>query len=206
MFTGIIRWMGTVVELEHKHECYRLRLELPPDLLRSLKPGESLAVDGVCLTVQEMTGSDVYFDVVPETIERTTIKTWYPGRKVNCELPLRFEDFLSGHLILGHIDGTTTLLHKATFEESEEHEYALPENWRPFIAEKGSVALNGVSLTVARCTRTSFTIALIPETLARTNLGLLRPGDSVNVEFDVLARYTYHGMKVYLEMKEKEER
>ena len=198
MFTGIIEWLGTVRELRDVAEYRALRIAAPTELCAQLSPGDSIAVDGVCLTVVDRTRDAFEVHVVPETLRRTTIGSWTPGWTVNLELPLAMGQRLGGHWVQGHIDGTTPLLQIEELGETCQHTYELPEAWRPYVVEKGSIALNGVSLTVADRTERTFSVALIPYTLEKTNLSRLRPGDRVNVEVDVLAKYIYHLVEPYL--------
>ena len=199
MFTGLIEYTGEVSALEWTNGIARLVVQAPSEILKQLKPGDSIAVDGVCLTVTERTGDCFQVEVIPETLSRTTIRSWGPGRRVNLELPCRPDTLLGGHLVQGHVDGVTRLKDVRHLGEAIEHLYERPPSWRPYIVEKGSIAINGVSLTVAEVTDEGFRVALIPATLEKTNLGTLAPGDVVNVEVDVIAKYIYHLMRPYLE-------
>ena len=199
MFTGIVIGCGTVLERRDRDGNLRLRIALPQTVARSLHRGDSIALDGVCLTVTQRRGRTITVDVVPETRRRTTIATWMPGRRVNIELPLRAGQPLGGHWVQGHVDGTTVLLEKHVNPASVDHVYRLPEAWRPFVVEKGSIAVNGVSLTVAGLSKDTFRVSLIPFTLAHTNLGDLDVGDAVNVELDILGKYIYFLVQPYLE-------
>ncbi len=199
MFTGIVIGCGTVVERRDTEGNLRLRIALPQTVARSLRKGDSIALDGICLTVTQRRGRMITVDVVPETQRRTTVGTWYPGRRVNIELPLRASQPLGGHWVQGHVDGTTVLLEKYTGPANVDHVYRLPAEWRPLVVEKGSIAINGVSLTVAGVSRDTFRVSLIPFTLAHTNLGDLDVGDTVNVELDILGKYIYVLVQPYLE-------
>lgn len=199
MFTGIIEYKGVVEALDWTNGIARLHIKAPDAVIEQLNIGDSIAVDGVCLTVVQRDSATFQVDVIPETLSRTTIRSWGPGRVVNLELPCRPETLLGGHLVQGHVDGVTRLMEIKRFGEAIEHIYSLPEAWRVYFVEKGSVAINGVSLTIAGVDNNSFRIALIPATLEKTNLGQLAPGDLVNVEVDVIAKYIYHLMRPYLE-------
>jgi riboflavin synthase len=152
-------------------------------------PKDSIAICGVCLTVVEHDHQTIAFDVVPETLERSALGALEPGSPVNVELSLRLGDRLGGHLVYGHVDATTRILDKVPEGQGHRLSVATPENLRQFVVEKGYVAVDGVSLTVAAVRADRFEIALIPETSARTTLGPKGPGDAVNFEIDPIARY-----------------
>lgn len=182
MFTGIVRETGRVVE----RGGASLVVE-GGESLAGLERGASVAVDGVCLTAVEISDGKVRFDVGPETLDRTAIGSYRPGRRVNLERPLRAGDEIGGHFVQGHVDGVG---HVVTFERNGEFatlRVEVPSS--EFVVEKGSIALNGVSLTVVSVEGDLVEVMLIPETLDQTNLGDVRPGDAVNVEYDVLAKY-----------------
>jgi riboflavin synthase len=151
--------------------------------------GESVACSGVCLTVVERGGGLVSFDAVPETLSRTTIGSWRPGSTVNLERALALSDRLGGHLVQGHVDAVGEVLSRAPEGQGARLAISLPASIAPLVAEKGSIAVDGVSLTVAVAGRDRFEVALIPETLVRTTLGEARPGTKVNLEADVVARH-----------------
>jgi riboflavin synthase len=188
MFTGIIRETGVLEELRPESGIVRLRIRAPRSR-PSLEPGGSIAVDGVCLTVCELTGDSFAVDVIPETMKRTRLGVSKPGDRVNLELPLRAGQFLDGHVVQGHVDGTGTVTQALREEGQVVLTVRIPPELAGFTAEKGSVAMNGVSLTVTAVTEDTFSVALIPTTLRETNLDELREGSLVNVEVDVLARY-----------------
>lgn len=187
MFTGIVQATGTVRSIRTGSTAARLALNAPA-LPRPIPPGSSLAVSGVCLTVCASDDTLIEFDVVPETLARSTLGALAAGARVNLERSLRVGDPLDGHVVQGHVDGVARVLavrdgtqgHVVTFHAGDE--------LMPFIIPKGSIALDGVSLTIAGVSGDTFNVALIPTTLAVTTLGGLRPGDRVNVETDVLAR------------------
>jgi riboflavin synthase len=184
MFTGIIGAMGLVVARRVGH----LSVE-SADTARRLAPGGSVAVNGVCLTVTRAEGDRFHVDAVPETLRRTNLGRLEPGDAVNLELPLRLDQGLDGHLVQGHVDGTARVVRVAEVELGREVDLELPDGLSPYVAEKGSIAVDGISLTVAAIAGRTFTVALIPETLRRTIAGRYRPGSLVNVEVDVVARY-----------------
>lgn len=188
MFTGIVREVGIVRKRESGDGPVRMRIEAPK-LRPNLVLGGSISVDGVCLTVTDLGDRDFAADVVPETLERSRLGQLESGDRVNLEAPLRAGDFLDGHLVQGHVDATARVV--AVRDEGAQTSLfvELPPALSRFVAEKGSVALNGVSLTVTKVSGDRFGVALIPTTLRETNLGALRTGDRVNVEVDIVARY-----------------
>jgi riboflavin synthase len=189
MFTGLVSDMGVVERVLPRQGGARLTLRprlLPAD---ELVLGESVACSGVCLTVAERGGGLVSFDAVPETLARTTIGGWRSGSVVNLERALALGDRLGGHLVQGHVDAVGEVLSRAVEGQGARLAISLPASIAPLVAEKGSIAVDGVSLTVAAAGRDRFEIALIPETLARTTLGDARPGAKVNLEADVVARH-----------------
>jgi len=186
MFTGLIEALGKVEQIQRGESAIRLGITTP---FESFTGGESIAVEGVCLTVADHRGSRFDADVIPETLSCTTLGSLRPGSPVNLERSLRLQDRLGGHLVQGHVDAVAPVLERIQNAD----EYRLRFGWTPeirrFIAFKGSVALSGVSMTVAAVDREGFEVALIPETLERTTLSRLRGGDAANVEVDLLARY-----------------
>lgn len=189
MFTGLVADMGVVERTAPRQGGARLTLRprtLPVD---ELVLGESVACSGVCLTVVERGGGVVSFDAVPETLARTTVGGWRAGTAVNLERALALSDRLGGHLVQGHVDAVGRVISRAAEGQGARLRIALPAPIAPLVAEKGSIAVDGVSLTVAAVGRDWFEVALIPETLARTTLGAAQPGTPVNLEADVVARH-----------------
>ena len=189
MFTGLISDVGTVERVVPRQGGARLALR--PRALRvdDLAPGESVACSGCCLTVVERGGGVVSFDAVPETLSRTTLGAWRPGTTVNLERALAVGDRLGGHIVAGHVDAVGEILARVAEGQGARLTVSLPAAIAPLVAEKGSIAIDGVSLTVARAHRDRFEVALIPETLARTTLGEAAAGTRVNLEADVVARH-----------------
>jgi len=185
MFTGIVETVGQVVEWRTGHLAVR------SELASRLEVGGSIAVNGVCLTVVEVEGETFFADVVPETRRRTNIGLLESRHGVNLELPVRAAQGLDGHLVQGHVDGVASVVRVADVDLGRELTFDLPPDLAPYVAEKGSIALDGVSLTVAGVDDPpgTFRIALIPHTLERTIAGRYDPGTLVNVEVDVVARY-----------------
>ncbi|HSD21728.1 MAG TPA: riboflavin synthase [Anaeromyxobacter sp.] len=189
MFTGLVADLGVVESVVPRQGGARLTVRphaLPVD---GLVLGESIACSGACLTVVERGGGRVSFDAVPETLARTTVGAWRPGTKVNLERALAVGERLGGHLVQGHVDAVGEILQRRPEGQGARLTVSLPAAIAPLVAEKGSIAVDGVSLTVAAVARDRFEIALIPETLARTTLGEAGPGTKVNLEADVIARH-----------------
>jgi riboflavin synthase len=189
MFTGLVSDMGVVERIAPRQGGVRLTLAPRAMNADELSLGESVACSGVCLTVVERGGGRVSFDAIPETLSRTTIGGWRPGSAVNLERALSLHDRLGGHLVQGHVDAVGRVLSRAAEGQGARLRIELPRAIAPLVAEKGSIAVDGVSLTVATADRDAFEVALIPETLSRTTLGAAQPGTPVNLEADVVARH-----------------
>ena len=188
MFTGIVEAMGEVVAVETQPDGARLHLRVPREF-SDLAPGQSLAVNGVCLTVVALEDGVALFDLAAETLRRTTLGRLRPGASVNLERPLSAAGRFGGHFVQGHVDGVGTVTRVTPEGDGVWMEVNLPPGLSRYVAEKGSVALDGVSLTVAAVQDSRCAVALIPHTLAVTTLGRRDPGDPVNVEVDILAKY-----------------
>jgi len=188
MFTGIIEGVGTVALAARRGGTLRLGVasRLP---LREIRDGDSICVDGVCLTVVSRARDRFHADVIPETLSRTTLGDLRPGDRVNLERALRAGDRLGGHMVQGHVDAVAPVLGVLRSGADYRLRVALPQGIRRFVAEKGSIALHGVSLTVSGLSEDAFEVALIPATRSGTTLGRIRAGDRLHVEVDVLARY-----------------
>lgn len=191
MFTGIITDVGEIAAVEHKGDLRaRIRAAYSPE---SVALGASIACDGVCLTVVDkgLDGARPWFavDVSGETVSKTTLGDWAAGRRVNLERALKVGDELGGHIVSGHVDGVGTVVETHDEGASTRVTFEAPAHLAPFIAPKGSIAIDGASLTVNEVEGTRFGVNLIPHTREVTTLGLLREGDPVNVEIDVIARY-----------------
>ncbi len=189
MFTGLVADLGVVEAVLPRQGGARLTVRpraLPVD---ALVLGESIACSGACLTVVERGAGRVSFDAVPETLARTTLGGWRPGTTLNLERALAVGERLGGHLVQGHVDAVGEVLQRRPEGQGARLTISLPAAIAPLVAEKGSIAVDGVSLTVAAVSRDRFEVALIPETLARTTLGEAGPGSKVNLEADVIARH-----------------
>ncbi len=189
MFTGIVEELGTVVAIEDLGSDARLRVR--GRLVTSdAHLGDSIAVDGVCLTVSELPGDGTFAaDVMPESLRRTALRALVPGASVNLERALAVGGRYGGHVVQGHVDGVGTILRRDPGERWDEVEVAVPAPLARYVAEKGSIAVSGVSLTVTHVGDESFGVSLIPTTLEHTTLGGLAVGSPVNLEVDVLAKY-----------------
>ena len=188
MFTGIIEAVGTLAALEPRGSNTGVVIEAPK-IADGVRIGDSIAVNGACLTVTRIEGGRLHFDAVRETLERTSLGDQRVGARVNVERAMRADGRLDGHIVQGHVDGTGRV--DALERSGDDVRFAVrcgPEIAR-YLVPKGSVAIDGVSLTVVGVSNAGFDVALIPHTLAETNLGDRRPGDRVNLEADVLGKY-----------------
>ena len=199
MFTGIVEELGRIVRLETVEDSARLTVEAPT-VTQDVSLGDSVSVNGCCLTVTAVHGSTFTADLMAETLTRTTLGSQAPGDPVNLERALRASDRLGGHIVQGHVDATAEVLDHHCGEHWDLLRIGLPQEIARYVAVKGSVALDGVSLTVVDVVDASdvapvpgagasLSVGLIPETLRRTTLGTRRPGERVNLEVDVLAKY-----------------
>ncbi len=189
MFTGIVNTKGTLKEKIAIGGDVRLRIECGSLDMQGSREGDSVAVSGVCLTMLEPAESEFLADVSIETLELTTLGDLQPGLPVNLELALALEDRLGGHMVSGHVDGMGRLLSRREEARAERFEFELPADLARYVARKGSVTIDGVSLTVNDVNGARFGVCLIPHTLEVTTLGMLRFGDAVNIEVDLIARY-----------------
>jgi riboflavin synthase len=187
MFTGLVADLGEVTEIEHTGDG--VRLTIASRLTEEIGTGDSVAVDGVCLTATEVDSTTFTTEVMNETLRLSSLAEVRSGRPVNLELAMRLEDRLGGHIVQGHVDGVGTITEVVADGFAQRVTVEAPEQVLRYVVHKGSITVNGVSLTIASTSTRSFTVSLIPETLERTNLGAARPGDTVNLEVDVLAKY-----------------
>jgi len=188
VFTGIVRERGRVVAAEPNGDGLRLRVEAP-ETASAAAPGDSVAVSGCCLTVTAVTNGSLAFDAVPETIARTNLGRLAAGAEVNIEPALRAGEPLGGHFVQGHVDGTARVERLDPEGDGARLALALPPSLLRYCVEKGSVAVEGVSLTIAALRDDGIEIALVPFTLEHTTLGAAAPGEELNVEVDLLAKY-----------------
>jgi riboflavin synthase len=188
MFTGLVQAIGRVTETTKRQGSTRIGIASGLPVAR-MTVGESIAVDGACLTATSFRGDRFYADAVAETLSRTTLGGIRPGARVNLERALSLGERLGGHLVQGHIDDTSRVEKIISKADDYRIRLALPSGIAKYVAFKGSIALNGVSLTISALEPGWFEVALVPQTLRGTTLGSLRPGNAVNVEVDLLARY-----------------
>jgi riboflavin synthase len=188
MFTGIVRERGRVAAVERNGDGLRLRVDAPATAA-DVAVGDSVAIGGVCLTAVAVDGTQLSFDVVPETLSRTALGRLEPGAGVNVEPALRAGEPLGGHIVQGHVDGVGSVRSVEPEGDGSRIWVDTPPEVLRYCVEKGSVAVDGTSLTVAALDGAGFAVALVPHTLAETTLGELAPGDEVNLEADVLAKY-----------------
>ncbi|MEU3348464.1 riboflavin synthase [Streptomyces sp. NPDC006700] len=188
MFTGIVEELGEVTAVEDLGDAARFRLR-GPVVTEGARHGDSIAVNGVCLTVVEHEGEEFTADVMAETLKRSSLGVLTTGSRVNLERPTAVGARLGGHIVQGHVDGTGTILDRTPSEHWEIVRISLPADLARYVVEKGSITVDGISLTVVEAGDEHFTVSLIPTTLALTTLGLKQAGDPVNLEVDVVAKY-----------------
>lgn len=187
MFTGLVETLGSVTALEKADNGIRLSVKPMTDY--ELKTGDSVSVNGVCLTVTDTGKNAPAFDVSPETLRSTNLGELRVGNKVNLERALRLSDRLGGHVVTGHVDGVGTILEKRQAGEYTFYTFEAPAAISRYIVKKGSIAIDGISLTVVDIERRGFSVAIIPHTLKATNIGGKNVGDRVNLEADILGKY-----------------
>jgi len=189
MFTGIINHIG-------RFKGFRLgKKELAVEtisLASKLEIGDSLAVNGVCLSVIKKEKNTLFFNLSEETLKKTNLSSLHSGEMLNIELPLTLDSLLSGHLVTGHIDSTEKVLKISRKKDGKTLTISLPSELSQYFIYKGSIALNGVSLTISEITASSFCVDLIPITIKNSNLGTLKKGDKVNIECDIIGKYMYN--------------
>ena len=188
MFTGLIETIGTISDLRRSDQSLKIGIKAKRDDF-DVRLGASVSINGVCLTVESIVGKSMFFTAVQETLQRTTFVKARPGDTVNLERAMLACGRLDGHFVLGHVDTIGAIIADKRVGESIVRSIRAPGSMGKFIAQKGSVAIDGISLTIAECRGETFDISLIPRTLETTTMGLKKAGDEVNIECDVLARY-----------------
>ncbi|MEB8337069.1 riboflavin synthase [Streptomyces endophyticus] len=188
MFTGIVEELGEITAVEMLDDACRFRVR-GPVVTEGAKHGDSIAVNGVCLTVVEHGNDEFTADVMAETLKRSSLGALATGSRVNLERPMVADGRFGGHVVQGHVDGTGTIVGRTPSEHWEIVKISLPAELSKYVVEKGSITVDGVSLTVVEAAEDYFTISLIPTTLALTTLGVKQPGDPVNLEVDIIAKY-----------------
>jgi riboflavin synthase len=196
MFTGIIEEVGKVTSIREEHGTHRLTVAASK-LLTELKKGDSIAVSGVCLTAVAIAPNSVTFDLADETWQRTSFSRMHEGALVNLELPMRADGRFGGHIIQGHVDGTGEFLALDRIEGADDYwlRIQIPEELARYVIHKGSLSIEGISLTVAKIEGTTVSVAIIPHTAEMTHLVSLKRGDPVNLEVDMIAKYVEKMMK-----------
>lgn len=188
MFTGLIEEIGTVEELVPLGDAVRIAVRAPK-VTRDAAAGDSIAVDGVCLTVVDNASGTFTADVMRETLDRSRLGSYAPGSRVNLERALAAGQRMGGHIVQGHVDVVAEVVSRTASEHWEVVRFTLPQQLNRYVVEKGSIAVNGTSLTVSAVSEGYFEVSLIPTTLSETTAGALQPGDPVNLEVDVMAKY-----------------
>ena len=188
MFTGIIEDKGKVIRVEYRGQAKRLTLEMPRDLTE-IQLGDSIIINGVCLTVVEQKGQAIRVDLSPETLQRTTLAEMKEGEEVNLERALKLSDRLGGHIVTGHIDGIGVITDKRKEKDFLSLRIRIPQSVSRYVVQKGSIAIDGISLTVNECQGEEIQITLIPYTIKKTTLVDKKVGDRVNIEADILGKY-----------------
>jgi len=188
MFTGIIVEMGEIAALERKSGITQLLLN-SKEIIKDAKIGDSISVNGTCLTIVEITDTVIKFDLSDETLKSTNLGSLGPGDRVNLEPSLRPESRLGGHFVSGHVDDMGRIKSKTRMGDAFKVGIEVPEKVLHFLVEKGSVAVDGISLTVVDILRDSFTVVIIPHTAQFTTIGFKGPGDTVNIEVDIIGKY-----------------
>jgi riboflavin synthase len=194
MFTGLVETTGTVVELQRGDKSVRIGIE-PQRTPFELRLGDSVSVDGVCLTVEQVQGGRIVFCAVHETLNRSTLATLRTGQRVNLERSLQVNGRVDGHFVLGHVDAVGRIVRDSRVGESLVRTIGVPPALIPLLAQKGSVAIDGISLTIAASGIESFDVSLIPYSIQHTTMAHKAVGAAVNIECDVLARYITHFLK-----------
>ncbi|MFQ3545198.1 riboflavin synthase [Halobacillus rhizosphaerae] len=194
MFTGIVEEIGTVKAITSKTESLELNIQAK-EVLTDVELGASISINGVCLTVTSFTERDVQFDVMPETFRATNLHQLKQGSKVNLERAMAANGRFGGHLVSGHVDGTGTIVSKKPESNAVYYEIEMPSDLSSYFVHKGSITVDGTSLTVFGAVDNKVTISLIPHTMEHTILGVKAPGDQVNIEIDMLSKYVAHFLK-----------
>ncbi len=190
MFTGIIEAQAKLLSMQTQSGKKILRIG-KPDFFSDLKSGSSIACDGICLTVLDFDASSFQVQIMNETLHKSTAKNWQPGRSLNLERALQLGSRLDGHWLQGHVDKELRLISHQIFNTTDYLRFELVNSDRTLLVPQGSIALNGVSLTLADLRSDSFSVALIGHTWENTNLKTLKPGDRINVEYDILGKYIH---------------
>ena len=203
MFTGIIKDIGKIISLDNKKGD--LKISVKTNLsLADISQGDSISCDGICLTATTLTKNTFNTELSKETLSVTTSKFWQKGKKINIEKSLLLGDQIGGHLVSGHVDCLGVLKNKEVIKGSTKLDFEIPKEFNKYISKKGSVAINGVSLTINETNKNLFSVNIISHTLKNTTLGLLKLKDNVNIEIDTIARYAVNAAECFIKEKENE--
>jgi riboflavin synthase len=194
MFTGIVQ-LGKVEKISKSSKGYEIEVSSKLNI-KSLKIGESIAIDGTCLSLTSKKNSRLRFFASPETLEKTMLSTYKKNTLVNIELPMKTGEFLGGHYVLGHVDAVSNVKKITLKDKVWILEIHLPKQFKQYVVYKGSIGVNGVSLTINKVKKASFELCIIPITLKKSNISSLKKGSPVNLEFDILAKYTERILKM----------
>ena len=194
MFTGIIEAVGSVLSVQNEGSNKQFWITSP--LSAGLKPDQSIAHNGICLTVEEISNNTHRVTAVQETLQKTSIGAWKAGDTINLEQCLTLNSRLDGHIVQGHVDTAATCIEKEPLNGSWKYRFRFPEQFAPLIIEKGSICVNGISLTAFEVTPNSFAVAIVPYTFEHTNMRYLEKEDTVNIEFDMVGKYVVRGMEL----------
>ncbi|MBJ7305184.1 MAG: riboflavin synthase [Gemmataceae bacterium] len=200
MFTGIVESLGTVTALKTQSVGIQLSIS-HDDFFKKTKTGASIAINGVCLTVISVKGKQAVFEAGPETLKKSNLGFLRVGMNVNLEKPVSASSDFSGHFVQGHVDTTAEVLKMEKSGPWVDVWFSLPDLIKPFLVDKGSVCIEGVSLTIVQVKKDRFSVALIPHTLTMTTLALKKPGDMVNIETDMIAKYAMRAYELFFKGK-----
>ena len=200
MFTGIVESLGTVTAIKTQSVGIQLSIS-HDDFFKKTKTGASIAINGVCLTVISVKGKQAVFEVGPETLKKSNLGFLCVGMNVNLEKPVSASSDFSGHFVQGHVDTTAEVLKMEKSGPWVDVWFSLPDLIKPFLVDKGSVCIEGVSLTIVQVKKDRFSVALIPHTLTMTTLALKKPGDMVNIETDMIAKYAMRAYELFFKGK-----
>ncbi|MEY4788214.1 MAG: Riboflavin synthase [Planctomycetota bacterium] len=200
MFTGIVESLGTVTALKTQSVGVQLSIS-HDDFFKKTKTGASIAINGVCLTVISVKGKQAVFEVGPETLKKSNLGFLRVGMRVNLEKPVSASSDFSGHFVQGHVDTTAEVLKMEKSGPWVDVWFSLPDLIKPFLVDKGSVCIEGISLTIVQVKKDRFSVALIPHTLTMTTLALKKPGDMVNIETDMIAKYAMRAYELFFKGK-----
>lgn len=202
MFTGLVLTTATITSVRKIGGGISFSIEV--DKIKNIEAGSSIAIDGVCLSAEKIDGKEIFLTAVEETVSKTTLKDITIGKIVNVELPVKSDSFLNGHIVLGHIDCVGKI--KEITQQNLQHLFKIefPSEFNKLVVKKGSIAIDGISLTIVDCGKNWFTVAIIPQTMKNTNLSHKKNNDRVNIEFDIIGKYISNMLKEQISFDENE--